>query len=100
VIAANPALCWIEVKDILKCCCDRIDDNAGEYDADGHSRKYGFGRINARTAVELAQASVGRAATASGVPALSCHTPRELPMQTARRITVVGILVECARTGG
>jgi subtilisin family serine protease len=56
VIAANPALRWGEVKDILKRCCDRIDDRAGEYDADGHSKNYGFGRINARTAVELAQA--------------------------------------------
>jgi subtilisin family serine protease len=58
VIAANPKLTGEEVKDILKGCCDRIDDHAGEYDAAGHSTNYGFGRINARKAVELAQAAV------------------------------------------
>ncbi|MDP8907607.1 MAG: S8 family serine peptidase [Chloroflexota bacterium] len=57
VIAANPALRWEQVKDILKRCCDRIDDRSGEYDANGHSTSYGFGRVNARAAVELAQAS-------------------------------------------
>lgn len=55
VIAANPELRWDEVKDVLKRCCDRIDDERDEYDADGHSKQYGFGRINARRAVELAQ---------------------------------------------
>jgi subtilisin family serine protease len=54
VIAVDPKLRWDEVKDILKRCCDRIDDEAGEYDANGHCTKYGFGRINARAAVELA----------------------------------------------
>ena len=56
IIAANPRLRSDEVKDILKRCCDRIDDEPGEYDADGHSPQYGFGRVNARRAVELAQA--------------------------------------------
>ncbi len=57
VIAVNPGLRWDEVKDILKRCCDRIDDRPGEYDSNGHSKNYGFGRVNARTAVELAQGS-------------------------------------------
>jgi len=56
IIAANPKLRSDEVKEILKRCCDRIDDEPGEYDADGHSPQYGFGRVNARRAVELAQA--------------------------------------------
>lgn len=55
IIAANPKLRWDEVKDILKRCCDRIDDGPDEYDGDGHSKNYGFGRINARAAVDLAQ---------------------------------------------
>ncbi|MDX6689160.1 MAG: hypothetical protein QOG15_617 [Solirubrobacteraceae bacterium] len=59
VVAANPKLRWDEVKDILKQCCERIDDSAGEYDADGHSTNYGYGRIDARKAVELAQAAGG-----------------------------------------
>jgi len=54
VLATNPALKWHEVKDIFKRACDRIDPQGGQYDASGHSPKYGHGRLNARTAVELA----------------------------------------------
>lgn len=54
VLSVNPALKWNEVKDLFKRACDRIDPQGGEYDAAGHSAKYGYGRLNARTAVELA----------------------------------------------
>jgi subtilisin family serine protease len=55
VLAANATLKWHEVKDLLRRACDRIDPGDGEYDAAGHSPKYGYGRLNARTAVELAR---------------------------------------------
>jgi subtilisin family serine protease len=55
VLSANPALKWHEVKDVLKRASDRIDPQGGAYDANGHSRRYGYGRLNARTAVELAK---------------------------------------------
>lgn len=55
VLSANPALAWHEVKDVLKRACDRIDIAGGAYDATGHSARYGFGRLNALTAVQLAQ---------------------------------------------
>jgi subtilisin family serine protease len=55
VLSVNPALKWNEVKDLLKRACDRIDPQGGQYDAAGHSAKYGYGRLNARTAVDLAQ---------------------------------------------
>jgi subtilisin-like proprotein convertase family protein len=54
VLSRNPALKWHEVKDLLKRACDRIDPQGGDYDAAGHSKKYGYGRLNARTAVEIA----------------------------------------------
>jgi subtilisin-like proprotein convertase family protein len=54
VLSVNPALKWNEVKDLLKRACDRIDPQGGQYDATGHSAKYGYGRLNARTAVDLA----------------------------------------------
>jgi subtilisin family serine protease len=57
VLACNPDLRWDEVKDLLRASCDRIDDSPGEYDADGHSDRYGFGRVNARAAVSLAKGS-------------------------------------------
>jgi subtilisin-like proprotein convertase family protein len=55
VLAVNPALKWHEVRDILRRACDRIDPVDGGYDAGGRSPKYGHGRLNARTAVELAK---------------------------------------------
>jgi subtilisin family serine protease len=55
VLAVDPSLTWLQVKDLLKRACDRIDPQGGAYDANGHSAKYGFGRLNARTAVELAE---------------------------------------------
>ena len=45
------------MRDLLRACCDRIDEAGGEYDADGHSRLYGYGRVNAARAVELAAAA-------------------------------------------
>lgn len=63
VLSANPALSHAEVRDILKRCCDRIDQSNGQYDATGRSPKYGFGRLNAETAVKLAKAGVGGVST-------------------------------------
>jgi subtilisin family serine protease len=54
VLAANPDLKWHEVKDIFKRSSDRIDPHGGAYDGAGHSAKYGFGRLNALAAVQLA----------------------------------------------
>jgi subtilisin-like proprotein convertase family protein len=54
VLGRNPNLRWEQVKDILRQACDRIDTAGGQYDASGHSPFYGYGRLNARRAVELA----------------------------------------------
>ncbi len=37
----------------MKRCCDKIDRQDGRYNRSGHSRLYGYGRLNARRAVEL-----------------------------------------------
>ena len=55
VLSVNPALTYSEVKDLLKRACDRVDPQHGQYDQNGHSPLYGFGRLNARIAVELAK---------------------------------------------
>jgi subtilisin-like proprotein convertase family protein len=65
VLARNPALRWDEVKDVLRRCCDRIDPVSGLYDTTGRSKYYGHGRLNARTAVNLA-ADSGMPAPALG----------------------------------
>jgi len=54
VLSKNPQLRWNEVKDILKRSCDRIDAAGGGYDQSKHSKKYGYGRLNAKKAVDLA----------------------------------------------
>lgn len=58
VLSVNPGLRWHEVKDLLRRSCDRIDPTEGDYDDDGHSDFYGFGRINADTAVRLASVEI------------------------------------------
>lgn len=54
VLSRNPNLRWDEVKDILKRSSDKIDTAGGNYDPNGHSTIYGYGRVNAKKAVELA----------------------------------------------
>lgn len=58
VLSVNPGLRWDEVKDLLKRSCDRIDPGGGNYDGNGHSPFYGYGRLNAATAVSLADGQV------------------------------------------
>jgi subtilisin family serine protease len=55
VLAANPELTWVDVKDILRLTADKIDTAKGKYNADGHSEWYGYGRVNAAKAVEVAK---------------------------------------------
>jgi subtilisin family serine protease len=66
VLAVNPGLNRLEVKDLLKRACDKIDPQGGNYDsATGKSPKYGFGRLNALTAVTLARPQPRSAVTVS-----------------------------------
>ena len=54
ILAKNPNLTCLQVRDILKRCCDRIDRAGGRYNSRGHSKLYGYGRLNAKRAVALA----------------------------------------------
>ena len=54
VLSRNPNLRWQEVRSVLERSCERIDLQGGQWDANGHSPRYGFGRLNALAAVELA----------------------------------------------
>jgi subtilisin family serine protease len=58
VLTANPNLTLAELKDILKKSSDKIG-GASQYDANGHSDLFGFGRINALKAVKMAEALAG-----------------------------------------
>ena len=68
VLSANLALTPTDVRTILKETADKIDKAGGDYDAEGHSTKYGFGRINAAAAVSAALA-LKKPTTPKKVPA-------------------------------
>ena len=54
ILSANPDLTSVQVKNILKETADKIDPKGGEYNSDGHSIYYGYGRVNAYKAVTMA----------------------------------------------
>lgn len=55
ILAENPRLTYEQVKEILRLTADKIDLKNGRYNDDGHSEWYGYGRVNAAKAVELAR---------------------------------------------
>lgn len=57
MLSANPELSLTQIRDIIKNCCDKIDEASGSYDANGHSIFYGYGRLNAAKAVQQAMAA-------------------------------------------
>jgi subtilisin family serine protease len=54
ILSANPGLTWQQVRDIIKETCEKIDTANGQYSALGHSKKYGYGKIDAEKAVRKA----------------------------------------------
>lgn len=79
MLSANPGLTWRQVKEIIKNSCDRIDADMGNYNAEGHSPFYGYGRINALKAVQNAK-SAGEpqpVAAAFGVKGLAHFNKKE-----------------------
>ncbi|GAB4373037.1 MAG: subtilisin/kexin-like serine protease HreP [Calditrichia bacterium] len=62
MLSVNADLTWQQIKYILEATADKIDDSntdpVGQYQANGHSQWYGFGRVNALNAVKGARSSV------------------------------------------
>lgn len=109
VLARAPELRWDEVKDVLRRGCDRIDASGGAYDADGHSAWYGYGRLNAGTAVRLASEAPPAPAAAAAYTAV--HTGiqrvpiRDLETSTLsvevgdnRRVAAIRVIVDVEHT--
>ncbi|HMS82462.1 MAG TPA: S8 family serine peptidase [Nitrospira sp.] len=89
LLSRNPALQWDEVKDILKRSCDRIDVAGGHYDEHGHSPFYGYGRVNAKRAVELA-------APAVEIPTSTHTVSRVMPIRDLKTATISILVGETA----
>lgn len=66
ILATDPTLTPADVKDIIRTTSDRIDDGRRQYDRQGHSKNYGYGRLDAAKAVAAAAARSGRGNNGSG----------------------------------
>lgn len=55
MLSINPRLRRQDVQQILRETADKIDTTGGNYDSQGHSQLYGYGRVNALRAVERAR---------------------------------------------
>jgi subtilisin family serine protease len=103
VIARNPSLRWDEVKDIIKRSCDQIDTAGGQYDGNGHSPFYGFGRVNAKKAVQLAvpaqPTTVAIRTAVRDVPIRDLQTARlELPIADTGTLQAIKVSVDIEHT--
>ncbi|MDQ3814311.1 MAG: carboxypeptidase regulatory-like domain-containing protein [Armatimonadota bacterium] len=74
VLSINPGLTYTQVRQRLIQTADKINFSATEYDATGHSRQYGFGRVNALRAVQITMQDLpfrtisGRVTLSNGTP--------------------------------
>jgi subtilisin-like proprotein convertase family protein/subtilisin family serine protease len=57
ILSLNPDLTWDQVRRYMRDSADKIDAQRGNY-ANGYSLKYGFGRINAKRALEMVKADM------------------------------------------
>ncbi len=80
MLTANPDLTVPQIKDILRRSADKIGPPQA-YDANGHSIYYGYGRINALRAVQMA-AAVRSGGSTTGTPAGS---PEPAPSSATQR---------------
>ncbi len=83
LLSANAALTSGEVKAILERTADKIGDRAG-YDARGHSRQFGYGRVNADRAVaEALRLKEGRPASPVPSPAPAAPAREKYGLQVS-----------------
>ncbi|AFY38700.1 peptidase S8 and S53 subtilisin kexin sedolisin [[Leptolyngbya] sp. PCC 7376] len=106
VLSANPMLSAAEVKEILENTADKIVDSTrdrqlglqlGTYDALGHSRWFGYGKVNARRAVEAATNRFVDVEEPEFVVEQSNDLELEIPDGTEEGITSLVAFVEQGR---
>ena len=88
LLSIDKTLTLAQIRAVLKATSRKIGP-ASAYDPNGHSTRYGYGRIDAAAAVALA-AKTGRAKHKRGAPesrtrgAAATHETRELPLSAQR----------------
>lgn len=55
ILSADPELTWLQVREIIRETSQKIDLKGGKYDSKGHSKYYGYGRVDAEKAVNKAR---------------------------------------------
>lgn len=60
ILAANAELTSRDIREIIAESCEKIDVDEGSYDERGHSPLYGYGRLDAARAIELATRKIER----------------------------------------
>lgn len=86
MLTANPNLSVGEIKNILRQSTDKIGP-AGTYNQAGHSLYYGYGRVNALRAVQMAAAA--KSNTTTTTPATPKPTAPSAPVTAVSRGRVV-----------
>jgi subtilisin family serine protease len=74
ILSANPGLTRLEAIEVLLTTAEKVDLANGNYDANGHSTLYGYGRTNAAAAVAEAAARADTVAGASNTIYLNGST--------------------------
>lgn len=65
ILSVNPTLTSRQVREVLAQTADKIGDKS-DYNGSGHSHKYGYGRVNALKAVQLAATMPGSVTQGGG----------------------------------
>jgi subtilisin family serine protease len=87
MLSANPNLTPVDIKKLLRNSCQKIDKKEGEYDAQGHSIWYGYGRIDAGLAIANAQESAMPASGPAITGTLRFSQVGELPLLPNGQLT-------------
>lgn len=96
ILGVNPNLSFLELKELIRISCQKIDAAEGEYDSNGHSIWYGFGRIDAGLAVKNALAAknnlppIPGSTGGSGVPLIIQETDLNAELEGIIRFSTVG----------
>jgi subtilisin family serine protease/uncharacterized protein YraI len=86
IYSANPTLTSKQVKDVLTATTDKIGEPS-DYNSNGHSHKYGYGRVNALKAVQMAAAMPGSVLKGGGKISAVVEKP-EAPVAPPPKVVV------------
>jgi len=94
ILSSIPELSWDSLRDLLQGTATKIDPGDANYDSEGHSELYGYGRIDAQAAVEAEIVLLSLPATTVGC---EDQVPVSVLMPNNPGLTGVSVLAASAR---